>query len=300
MKQIIRVGLIVLIVLCLVGCLQVNTVVKVKSDGSGTIEETFLMSKVFVQQMKAMMEGMAVKMEQAFKGQKEQNDEQLIKKPKEKQTGKPFDIFNETNLAKKASNLGEGVTYVSGEKITTDKFEGYKAIYEFKDINKLKINQNPSENVPSGPVEKTKGSSKKKEFVTFNFIKGNPSTLNIKLPTDKADIKPKSSSKNIKTTQTNDQTSEMMMAQMKMMFEGMKVAMAIEVQGSIVETNATHREGSRVTLMELDFGKLLEKPENLKKFSQSNVETIESAKKLMKDLPGIKVDLNEEVMIKFK
>ena len=90
------------------------------------------------------------------------------------------------------------------------------------------------------------------------------------------------------------------MRQMKKMFEGMKVTIAIDVQGAIVQTNATHREGPRVTLMELDFGKLLEMPEHLKKFSQSMPETMEDAKNLMKDLPGIKLDLNEEVTIKFK
>jgi hypothetical protein len=76
--------------------------------------------------------------------------------------------------------------------------------------------------------------------------------------------------------------------------------MAIEVEGVVVQTNATHREGSRITMMELDFGKLLEMPEKLLQFSQLEPETLEDAKKFMKDLPGIKAEMNKEVMIKFK
>lgn len=41
-------------------------------------------------------------------------------------------------------------------------------------------------------------------------------------------------------------------------------------------------------------------PGYLEKFTQAKTETIEDAKKLMKDIPGIKVDLNEEITIEFK
>jgi hypothetical protein len=41
-------------------------------------------------------------------------------------------------------------------------------------------------------------------------------------------------------------------------------------------------------------------PEKLLQFSQLEPETLEDAKKFMKDLPGIKVEMNKEVMIKFK
>ncbi len=270
MKNTIKAICIVLIFSSVVGCLQINTVVKLNPDGSGTIEETASMSIAFVQQMKAMMEAMAEQMGQMM-GQTEQ-------KQNSDQAKEMFDIFDEDKLANRAGNIGEGVTYVSGEKITNEEFEGYKAIYKFTDINKLKINQNPSENLPSGIGGESKGSNNKREFVTFQFTKGSPSTLIIKQPTDKTDSKP--SFENPDPVQTNDQETEMMMEQMKEVFKGMKVTMAIEIQGDIVKTNATHREGPKVTLMELDFGKLLDTPENLMKFNQTNPESIEDAKKL--------------------
>ena len=51
MKQAIRFGEIAVILICLVGCIQVTTVIKVRPDGSGTIEETLLISKAAMQQM---------------------------------------------------------------------------------------------------------------------------------------------------------------------------------------------------------------------------------------------------------
>ena len=300
MKQLIKAGVAVLALLSLIGCFQVSTVIKVKPDGSGTIEETFLMNKEFVRQMRATMNQMAEQMEQIMTGQTERKEEQPSQESETKQAGELFDIFDEVKLRDKAGTMGKGVTYISGEKITTNKFEGYKAVYAFKDINKLRFNQNPGKSVPSAPGGRNRESGEKEEFVTFQFTRGHPSTLIIRMPDYKADGKPESSSGDFKKAQTDDQQSEMMAARMKKMFEGMKIALEVEVQGSIVETNATYREGTRITMMELDFGRLLEMPEEFKKFSRSKPETVEDAKKLMKDLPGIKVDLNKNVMIKFK
>jgi hypothetical protein len=292
MKQATKtVGLLILL-LILTGCLQVNTLVKIKPDGSGTIEETFLISKEFVQLIKEMTE-------QMMSGLAEPEGDQSAQKSTEKQTETFFDIFDENKLKKEAIKKGEGVTYTSGKKVITDKFEGYKAIYSFTNINKLKINQNPSESIPSDPSGNDNESKKKKELVTFHLKKGNPSTLMVRLPAGKGDDKP-ISSEEPETVKTDNQQSEMMMTQMKKMFEGMKITMAIEIQGSIVETNATHRKDSRITMMELDFGKLLQMPEKLKQFGQLKPESLEDAKQLMKNLPGIKVELNKEITIKFK
>lgn len=286
LKQVIRVLGVVVILISLMGCMQVNTVIKLKSDSSGTIEETVLISKEAVKQMKAMMEQMA---------------NQMGKMGGKADIKKSFDIFDEAQLKMKASKMGEGVKYVSGKKVITDKFEGYKAVYAFIDINKIKINQNPGENMPSSPGPGGGGATgKKKEFVKFQFIKGSPATLIIKRPLGKKNSKMKSSDKHFKPPQVNEQQEKMMMAQMKKMLEGMKVAITIDIDGTIIQTNATHRKGSRITLMEMDFGKLLGMPEKFKKFTKANPQTLEDAKKLMKDIPGIKVDLNKEIKIKFK
>jgi hypothetical protein len=288
-----KAGGIGLILLSLVGCLQVDTLIKVKPDGSGTIEETFMMSKEVVQLMKEMAE-------QIMEGLAEPETGPPSKQPKQKQAKQSFDLFDEAKLKQETDARGGGVTYVSGKKISTDTFEGYKAIYAFADINQLKLNQNPSNSVPSGPGGS--GSENKQEYVTFRFTKGRPATLIVRLSDEKPDENDDAakSAEAPKPSPADNQQSEMMLAQMKKMFKDMKIAMAIEVQGAVVQTNATHREGSRITMMELDFGKLLQMPEKLVQFSQIQPETLEDAKKFMKDLPGIKAEMNREVTIKFK
>lgn len=292
-RQVMKAGGIGLILFGLVGCLQADTLIKVKPDGSGTIEETFMMSKEVV----GLMTGM---MEQMTEGMAEPGEEPPAEQPEQKQVKDAFKLFDEAKLKQEAGAKGEGVTYVSGKAISTDTFEGYSAVFAFADINKLTLNQNPSDSVPSDPS--ANGSEKKEEYVTFHFTKGAPATLMVKLPEEKP-VKKDDAAKSAETPEPSaaeQQEAEMMLAQMKTMFKGMKIAMAIEVQGAVVQTNATHREGSRITLMELDFGKLLEMPEKLTQFSQLQPETLEDAKKFMKDLPGIKAEMNKEVTIKFK
>ncbi len=284
-------------ILCITGCLQVNTVIKVRPDGSGTVEETFLMSKDVVQQMSMMVGQMGQMMTSQMGGQAGEITVETTGTSAE--TG--FDIFDQSKLEKRAADFGNETTFLSGEKISNAKFEGYKAIYAFSDINALRINQSPGEAMPEMPGTESKGPGKKKEFVTFDFTKGDPATLTIRNPAKKNDednIKPQSDDINVE--KNDSMTNEAMPQQMLAMFKDMKVAMSVEVDGAIVETNATHRDGSKVTLMEMDFGKLFEIPEKVEKLSSLKLETLEDAKEFMKDLPGIKVDLNNEVYIKFQ
>jgi hypothetical protein len=262
----------------LTGCLQSDTVISIKPDGSGTLKETFLMNKMFVQQMQAMMQQMVGEMGEPEQGAPAKAGE------------KSFDLFDEAKLRAKASELGEGVSYISGKKVTTETLEGYQAVYAFKDINKLKLNQNPGDNVPSAPGEQKSASDKKKEFIEFRFTKGAPSSLIIKMPSAKTDPAENKVQEETEKPKPDEQQEKQMMEQMRMMFQDMKIAMSIDVQGSLVETNATHVEGSRITLMEMDFGKLLAMPEKFKEFSMAQPETLEETKKFMEMIPGIKVD----------
>jgi hypothetical protein len=306
MKKLLVFGFIVIFLPFLTGCIQVDTLIKVKPDGSGVIEETFLMNKTFVQQIKVMMEQMAQQMEQQMEQQTDKQVSEGMQEGKRKQAKeaqkKPesFDIFNEKELKERAGELGEDVTYVSGSKITTDEYEGYKAIYAFKDIQKIRINQNPGEKVPSGPQQGETGAQTQKEHITFIHTKGKPSVLLIKLPEQKPEEKPETVPEDQPASPTDDKQAEAAMEQMKGLFEGMKIAVTVEVEGNIIETNATYREGSKVTLMELDFGKLIQMPEAFKKFSLAQPETLEETKQFMKDIPGIKVEFNREINITFK
>ncbi len=275
MRRVVDLGISVLALLCLVGCVEMNTVIKVRKDGSGTVEETVVMTKEAIEQMGAMTS-------------------QFGMKEKDGSLEKGFEFFNMDELKKRAANMGKGVTLDEAEKVAIGDKEGYQVVYKFSDINNLKVNQNPGDRVPSGGAGPAGTQSKGKENIKFQFTKGRTAVLTVKMPAHEFGKKPK------KEKSVQDQELQQAMAMMSQFMKGMKVSVAIEVEGSIVDTNAALREGSKVTLMEMDFDKLLANQEAFKKFISANPQSLEEAKKMMKDVPGIMVEPNQEVTIKFR
>lgn len=99
MKIIVQHIAIILALLILPGCFQVDTVIKVNRDGSGTVEETMLVSRKLLTQMSEMMQG--------FAGQDANSS---------KTKAQPPDIYDPAKLKAKAVEMGRGVTYASGKK----------------------------------------------------------------------------------------------------------------------------------------------------------------------------------------
>ncbi|MCK7522006.1 MAG: hypothetical protein MZV64_32165 [Ignavibacteriales bacterium] len=84
-------------------------------------------------------------------------------------TEQDFKMFEEEKIKAKASELGEGIEFVSMKNIVTEEKEGYTAIFKFKDLNKVKVNQDPSNKMPMG--ESQEGSDTTSEYLFFKFIK---------------------------------------------------------------------------------------------------------------------------------
>jgi hypothetical protein len=72
----------------------------------------------------------------------------------------------------------------------------------------------------------------------------------------------------------------------------------VDVLGTIVKTNSPHVQGSRVTLLEMDFKELLANEALLAKVGQPS--SIEEAKTLLAGVKGFKVNLDREVTIEFR
>lgn len=252
------------------GCFEFGILVKVNSDGSGTVEQTVIMNKEIVQQMQEFT--------QSF-------DETNKKK---------FSLIDKKKLIKDAATMGEGVYYLYVKQISEKEREGYIAYYSFQDINKLKINQNPSEKV-SLPGE---GESKAPdEPFTFSFQRGKLKTLIVKQP--EITFTPDSASDTSQESPAAaDDTSglEMMMEMMK----GFRVSIEVQVNGSIQKTNATYVNNNRVTLMEMDFEQLVRDREKFNTFSKQKPQTMEEAKQVLKDIPGIKLEMAKETTIQFQ
>jgi hypothetical protein len=258
------------------GCFQVETVIRVNRDGSGTVSETMMLSKKMLSQMNAMME--AFPQEGGAKPQ-------------------PFELFEPDKLKARAKEMGDGVTYLSGKKADSADFSGYTATYAFLDINALRLNQQGDSsssapgpgNAPSLPV-------------IFHFTKGNPSTLVIEQPMEKASEKGSGeSSKGAGQNNPADSPgSDNEAKELIEMFMGMKMVLALDIDGEILESNATHRNGSRITIVEMDlatFGKSI--PE-LEKLKELNLNSMEEAKELIKGIPGMKIDMNRSLKVVFR
>ncbi len=84
------------------------------------------------------------------------------------------------------------------------------------------------------------------------------------------------------------------------MFRDMRVTLAVKVAGRIEKTDAEFVEGPKVTVIALDFNKLLADPDKTKALARSQPQTLEDTKKLMRSIPGIKAELKDTVKISFK
>jgi hypothetical protein len=254
--------------LALMGCFESIVLLRVNKDGSGTIEETVVISDAFMELMKS------------FGGEEEGEEEE--------------EPINEQELIDKAASMGEGVRYVSAEPVKTDRGSGYKAIYSFSDINDVRINQNPGENVSpppmggeeEGPVE---------EWLRFNFRGGKTATLEIIYPRDMEMEQEEEPSEGEADMDSNPEMMEMM----RELYKDMHIRIAVEVNGEIAETNASYVEDSTVTLMDIDFAKILQDEEKFKELMNANPSTVEEMKELVKDNPGIKVEIQESIRIRF-
>lgn len=257
------------------GCIDVETKVKVNKDGSGTVEETVLMGQAMVE----MMNGFAG----AFGDQKNK---------------KPFKLFDVKELKKAAVNYGEGVSYLSGEKLKRNGQEGYKVIYKFKDINTLKIDQSPDSKGPMKALASDEAEKKEPQITYFTFKKGDLAELTI-FPTPKDNDK-EAKKDTLSTEMPKDSVDSEANKQALEFIKGMRFAMSVQVNGVVVESDASCREGSLITLFDMDFGKFIDNVDKLKELEGLKNADNETVKKVLQKFPGMKVELNDKVVVKFK
>jgi hypothetical protein len=84
------------------------------------------------------------------------------------------------------------------------------------------------------------------------------------------------------------------------MFKDMSIRVAVEVVGNIVTTNATYREKSRITLLDMQFGKIFENAAIFEKVNAAQPKTVSEMKEFLKDIKGLKIEMNNPVVVQFK
>jgi hypothetical protein len=263
-----------LAIISLNSCLQQETTINLKKDGSGTlVEET---------RMSAMLLGMTSLASLDEEGKKEAEADDPLK-----------DLLSEEKNKKCAKELGEGVTFVKAEPVTLGTLQGARITYRFDDINKLRISANGGlSNINmNSEMEAPDDAKDDRKHMVFNYKNG---VLSIQPKLDEDGEKPAD-----KNEAPKEQTAQEM-AMMKQMCTDMKVSMKLVIDSGIAESNATHRDNNTITIMEIDMNKLMENPENMKKLSTLENELTTDALKTISDINGIKVETKPEVTIKLK
>lgn len=268
----------VLLVSCgLAGCFQIDQVVTVSPDGSGTLEETFLVSRKIAESMTALAGGMNDLPGAAGAG------ESRIKEQ---------GFFKDEEIKKRAESFGSDVHFVRMQRVTDKQFEGYKAVYTFTDINKLRLDQGTS----GMPKQMGQGSEAAPKGTEFTFTPGKTAKLVVKQQKMNAAAGEGASG----ITPPARESSAEELAMMRQMFDGLRITTTLVIKGKVLESNATHRTDSTITLAEIDFGKILDKPELLAKMAVLQQGDQTAAMEVIKNMPGMKFDMNDELRISFR
>lgn len=280
MMKLIRLAVATLLLLTLTGCISSSTLIRLNADGSGTIEQTILLGTAFAEQIKQMMAEMAA----AFGGEGQEAEAQ--------------ELFPEAEFRDGAAELGEGVRFVSHQSVKTPEAEGVRVVYAFDDVTKLHISQKPSS--PSGPGQPA--AEGEREDLRFRFERaGDRSILTVLSPEPQAALDAGSAEPKSTPSEAEAEIDPEELAQMQEILQDLRIDIAVEVAGKLIRTTSPYVDGSRVTLLEMDFKALLEKPEKLKALATSGAQepSLEEAKRLLRDIPGIKVILDPEITIEF-
>jgi hypothetical protein len=261
----IRGVLVTVAVLPLAGCFQAATVIKLKADGSGTIEQRLLLTEAAMEQLR----GFAILSGGNAAG---------------------ADPTSEAQARSLAESLGPGVTYVSSTPVKTETAQGRDSVYAFTDITKLHLSEQPR--LPGGMTFSPAGSANVGE-ITFTLTRepdGN-GLLRIQLP--KFNLLPIPAGPNGAVMAPSAQQIDMV----KGILAGARLTVSVEPEGRVVRTSSPFAEGNRVTLIDLDFDKAAADPDLATKLQ--SLKTADDVKAAVVSLQGVKITTDPEISITF-
>jgi hypothetical protein len=272
--------------LLLFGCIQADTVIRVNADGSGVIEETVKLSNSLLESLRNFSKGMSESAAATAPDAKEQ--------PKAETPDPIQGMMKDAKI--RETQYGPDVKFISATPVKGETASGYKAIYAFKDINKLRVNQNPENKTGLKPAEGNDKAPKKEEIIRFSFVRGPISTLTVTMPETKPEQKPVGEEMLQQPKPVNDPAAAEMM---KVIFKDMSIRVAIEINGAIIKTNATYQDKSTVTLVDMNFGKIIEDAKAFEKLNAAQPKTLAEMKELVKGMKGLKIEMNNPVVVQF-
>ena len=246
-------------------CFQMTTVLKVHSDGGGTINHRMVYTKGALAQLKSFA---------ALGGGR---------------AGASADPLSEQQARDLTASIGPGVSYVSSELVTTPLGQGRDAIYAFTDVSQLRISTQPA--APGGLAIKTQGFTTQpsaSESITFTMTKetsGN-AVLHIHVPEPNY----------LDFFGSPNAAGQIGMIQT--MLAGARVLLAVEPAGALIRTSSPFVDGQRVTLLDIDLDTVLADETLLPRIQAVAANPVEAKAVLLK-ANGLKINLDQEITIEF-
>ena len=258
-----RAVLVTLLAVPLAGCFQSSTVIHVKADGSGTIEQRTLLTETAMDQLRTL----------AILG-----------------GGNPdaADPTSEAQARSLAAAIGTGVTYVSSTPVKLEKLQGRESLYAFSDITQVRVSEQPA--LPSG-IKLPAAAGGSTPPISFALDRKPDGNVVLRIIVPRPAIFP---------TGPNGEPQPPSLDQItmvKQLLAGARLTVAIEPDGRLVQTSSPFVDGNRVTLIDLDIDRAAADPDLARKLQTAA--TPEQAKAAINSIPGMKLTLDSEITIEF-
>jgi hypothetical protein len=256
--------------------MNVSTTLTVRPDGGGTITERLTLNPEAARMMQSMSQALD-------------------------STGAPQELFSEEELRAEADSV-PGLALQSYTRIDDETGTGYEAVYSFDDLNAAQFDPGPGDVMTDGATAPTEeGGLDLMSEMSFDFSPGAPATLTIHVPQDPATERA-DEGRAAPVATTDGPPSGVDMEMMRALVQDAGFRLAVTIDGQIVETNATHRSGSTVTLLELDFGTLAQDSTAFRELMTLSDDPTDPAAPIdrLNALPGMTVEPRETVTIRFR
>jgi hypothetical protein len=190
------------------------------------------------------------------------------------------DPFTVDEARAAADTMGGGVTFVSATRIDTPAHKGIKAVYAFTDVRTLSLSaMNPPGGIDFGSAPESPMS------FTFTRLPNGHSLLTIENDVDDLDDA-------ITPGVDDKQASDLI----KAMLAGLKLDFAIQVE-HLVKTNVPYVNGGTVTLLSMDFDRVLANPAAFEKADKAG--SMAGTMAALREVKGIKITLDPKLTIEF-
>lgn len=257
--KVLRGGGLLLVLLLAAGCYEQTMNVKLKKDGSGTVQVRVLMSPQMTRGARYFS----------------------ILSGRRMTPRLPAKMFDREVMEAKAATLGKGVEFVRGREVQHNGWSGFYTEYAFEDINQLRLTTRMNfANLDSATL-RDKAPNVAYRF-TYRIVEGVP-TLDVKTTTEAGE--------NPETTAPTEEMPEIPES-LKQDLERMRVAVYLSYpEGALVQTNSNfrlQRNFATVALLDLNFSQFAENPAVFQDVLEHDVQALAEASN--QGIAGINVE----------